>query len=980
MGRFARAGLLRRAAIAAAMALVLVPLAPAAAGATTSPSHVVTRLSGMQPAPLSRSGARLEKAAALGSIKSLRIYFASPDGAALEADAQAIASPSSPDFRHYLSVSKFRALFAPPAATTDAVNSYLRSLGLTVGILDPNGMSEPVSGTVKELNAAFHTTMQQVRTASGPQVVGSTEAPGLPANLASSISYIDGLTPWVQVHDNIARANHSAVKPLSGNARPAIIKPAASKPGIASSQECSLLSSSGAGASPEAMDPADLSTAYQLSGFYSKDDTGQAETIGVIEYDSFDQPAVTIWEQCLGISPKVYVEKDANPGLQPPSSPQTIEATSDIETLMGLAPSTNIAVYETANPDSVDLDPWTSAIAGTAGIPLPNVISSSWGLCESAAVAQKGGSGLYAAETALFSEALTQGQTIFVASGDTGSEGCFNPNATSPNEALAVNDPASHPLVTGVGGTDTATVTGAQYAWNTSPATANMFCSTAPPANPSDCFSGATGGGLSSEWDQPTYQPANATLQTGCVPGGGLGGTYGGTTGCREVPDVSALGGYGYWQVCTDEPGGPCDLGFPAGSQLLIPVAGTSLAAPSWAATVALANEQCKSNVGFLNPLLYQYTSQSNSVVGSVTSGNNDFTQTNNGDYAAQSNGSQNLATGLGYLGRVDLSLGGLCQQPSVPTAVTGLPGAGSVTVSWSTPKYQGASPISGYTATVTPGGKQCGPTLLTHCAMNGLTNGTPYRFTVRATNSQGTGPASALSGWVTPVANVSFPGFSRVAGTAVAVSEGADGVVWVLGTASVGGGHPLYERIGNTWVQRAGGAMAIAVGPNGNPWVINNADQIYAFNGSTFVHVAGAAVAISVGANGNVWVLGNAAVAGGHPIYKWTGSTWVQQPGAATAIAVGPTGNPWVTTSSDTIYQWNGSGWNPQPGLAVAIGEGGDGAVWVLGSGAAPGGHYIYLWTASGWASRPGGASAITVGPNGQPWVLNNTGAIYSS
>ena len=135
------------------------------------------------------------------------------------------------------------------------------------------------------------------------------------------------------------------------------------------------------------MDPADLASAYSLSGFYSKSDTGQDETIGLIEYDSFDQPAVTVWEQCLVIAPKVYVEKDSNPGLQPPSSPQTIEATSDIETVMGLAPSANMAVYETANANGVDLDPWTAAIAGTSGIPLPNVISSSWGLCESAAVA-----------------------------------------------------------------------------------------------------------------------------------------------------------------------------------------------------------------------------------------------------------------------------------------------------------------------------------------------------------------------------------------------------------------------------------------------------------------------------------------------------------------------------------------------------------------------------------------------------------------
>ncbi len=206
MVRCARVSMLRRIIVLAAAALMLTLIAPVAAGAATSPNRVVTRLSGMQPAPLSRSGARLEKAAAAATVLHLRLYFASPDATALKAAAQAIASPSSPDYRHYLSVSQFRALYAPPAATTDPVNSYLTSLRLTVGPLDPNGMSEPVSGTVKELNAALHTTMDQVQTAAGAQVVGATEAPGLPANLASSISYIDGLTPWVRVHDNIVRA------------------------------------------------------------------------------------------------------------------------------------------------------------------------------------------------------------------------------------------------------------------------------------------------------------------------------------------------------------------------------------------------------------------------------------------------------------------------------------------------------------------------------------------------------------------------------------------------------------------------------------------------------------------------------------------------------------------------------------------------------------------------------------------------------
>jgi Pro-kumamolisin, activation domain/Fibronectin type III domain/Tectonin domain len=930
----------------------------------------------MQPAPLSRSGARLEKAAALGNVKHLRLYFTSPDAAALNSAAQAIASPSSPDYRHYLTVNQFRALYAPPAATTAAVNSYLTGLGLRVGPLDPNGMSEPVTGTIKQLNAALHTTLQQVRTAAGAQVVGATEAPALPANLAGAVTYIDGLTPWVQAHDNLAqRSANGVARSLSPG-----VEPALTRPGIAATQECSAVSSIGAGSSPEAMDPADLSSAYRFSGFYAKSDTGQTQTVGLIEYDSFDQPAVSVWEHCLGISPTVDVSADTT--FPPPSSPQTLEATSDIETVMGLAPTANIAVYETGNVDQVDLDPWTSAIGGASGIPLPAVISSSWGLCESEATTQLGGGGLYAAESTLFTEAVAQGQSIFVASGDQGSEACYaDGEPVTQDSQLAVNDPASNPLVTAVGGTNTITVTGTQFVWNTPQTTTDSDCA----ANLSLCVPGASGGGLSGEWDQPTYQPASTTLQTGCVSGGGSDGAYGGTTngGCREVPDISALAGYAYVEACTDSaPSGPCDIsGGTVGDQYAIGVGGTSLAAPSWAATLALTNVECKANIGFINPLIYGAASAGASFVGKVTSGNNDFTGTNANRYPAMTTGGQSLATGLGYLGGVDLSSDALC-VPSAPAPVTATPSDGSISVSWGPSGYSGTSAVTGYSVSMTPAtDPPCTvtPPAATSCTFSGLTNGSPYRFTLTASNSSGPG-APLTTSWVTPIPNISISGFNKVAGAAVTVSEGADGMVWVLGTASTGGGHPLYERIGNGWLQRAGGAVAIAVGPNGNPWVVNSADQIYAFNGSAFVHEPGAAVAVSVGANGNVWVLGNAAVSGGHPIYQWTGSTWVQQPGAATSIAVGPTGNPWVTNSSGNIFQWNGSGWNLQSGLATTIGEGSDGAVWVLGSGAAPGGHYIYLWTAGGWSSHPGGATAITVGPNGHPWVVNNTGAIYSS
>ena len=92
---------------------------------------------------------------------------------------------------------------------------------------------------------------------------------------------------------------------------------------------------------------------------------------------------------------------------------------------------------------------------------------------------------------------------------------------------------------------------------------------------------------------------------------------------------------------------------------------------------------------------------------------------------------------------------------PAPPTGVAAIPARGQAQVSWTAPANNGSA-ITGYTITPYLGSAPQTPTQTlngsaTSATVTGLTNGSPYTFTVSATNSLGTGGPSAASAAITP-------------------------------------------------------------------------------------------------------------------------------------------------------------------------------------------------------------------------------------
>jgi hypothetical protein len=186
-----------------------------------------------------------------------------------------------------------------------------------------------------------------------------------------------------------------------------------------------------------------------------------------------------------------------------------------------------------------------------------------------------------------------------------------------------------------------------------------------------------------------------------------------------QVTNVTATAGF---QSATVSWSPPSTGGAPS-SYTITPYIG-STAQPTTTVSGMTTSTQV---TGLTQGIMYTFTVQASNSVGS-------------GPVSAQSNAVTPAAA----------------STPSPPLNVTAGPATGQALVSWTAPANNGGSSITSYTITPYAGSTaqtavQVSGASATSAIITGLTNGTAYTFTVKATNAIGTGPESGASSATTP-------------------------------------------------------------------------------------------------------------------------------------------------------------------------------------------------------------------------------------
>jgi pseudomonalisin len=466
--------------------------------------------------------------------------------------------PSSPLFHHWLQPEEFGARFGMNEDDLLTVTGWLESHGFEVDAVAKGNRAITFSGTVAQVEEAFHTEIRKYLV-HGEMHHANATAPAIPRALDAAVKGV------LSLHDFVAKSQAH-----SGVATPDFTT------GVAPSQNHFLT-------------PGDFAAIYNVKPLYDAGIDGSLISIAIVARSDIDLSVVQKFRSDFGLPVNAPHIPDGvtSPGRQgtvrknATGQEDELEALIDVEWAGAVARKANILYVPFLTTKATDGVALSAQFIVDHGI--APIVSMSFGQCEP----------FMATATTkfwqmLWQQAVAQGMTVFVSSGDSGAMGCDLPTETVPGVGIpAVNGFCSTPNDTCVGGTSFNDTANPSLYWNSVNATDGTSAISYIPevawneagttiGNIKGIF--ASGGGVSENWPKPSWQSGPG------VPADGM----------RDVPDVSlSAAAHDGYVIQLFRP------------NLVAFAAGTSLATPSFAGLMALVEQKWGPYQGNANPVLY---------------------------------------------------------------------------------------------------------------------------------------------------------------------------------------------------------------------------------------------------------------------------------------------------------------------------------------------------------------------------------------
>ncbi len=539
----------------------------------------------------------------------LLLHRPSEQEQALQQFIKDLHDPASPRFHHWITAAEFGERYGVSAAGISSVTNWLESQGFTVNLAYPSQMLIDFTGSAGQVRQAFHTEIHHL-VVRGEAHIANMSDPQIPAELAPVVSGIVSLNDF--------------------RPRPTLKQ----RPSYTVSSAYQLVV------------PADLATIYNFTPAFTAGISGQGQTIVLIEdTDLYSAADWSTFRSTLGLASaypngtlaQVHpASTPTNNCADPGVNGDDAEAAIDVEWSSAGAPSAAIELASCANTETT----WGAWVAlqnllNGSGQP-PSIVSISYGSSES-----NYGSGGNAYISSLYQQAVTEGVSVFVSSGDEGAAST-DYDAAYAASGINVSGFTSTPYNVSVGGTDFADAyeqANGTYWSNRNSANYGSALSYVPEIPWNDSCAGVLladylgvlptygSGSLCNTSTHYLDDAAGSGGPSGCATGaptisGVVSGTCAGYPkpswqsgitgnphdGVRDVPDVSLFAANGLWGhyyvVCYSDPnyGGASCSGAP---DTWAGFGGTSVASPIMAAIQSLANQASGSRWGNPNPTYY---------------------------------------------------------------------------------------------------------------------------------------------------------------------------------------------------------------------------------------------------------------------------------------------------------------------------------------------------------------------------------------